>query len=47
MKRLAGWVWTDGRFAWWLVIAVACGTLFVLWFDWYWRTHDTNFSRLF
>ena len=44
VKRL---VWVDGRFSWWFVAAVVAATLFLLWFDHYWRTHDTSFSSYF
>ena len=44
MKRL---VWTDGRFSWWLVAACGLLTAGLLWFDWYWRTHDTSFAEWF
>ena len=44
VKRL---FWMDGRFSWWFVTACVAATLFLLWFDYYWRTHDTSFSRWF
>jgi hypothetical protein len=37
--------WVEGRFSWWFVAAVSLGTLALLAFDYYWRTHDTEFSR--
>lgn len=43
-KRL---FWSEGRFSWWFVGAFVLGTAFLLWFDWYWRTHETNFSSWF
>jgi hypothetical protein len=39
------WLWGDGRFSWVLVVWVVLGTLFILVFDYYWRTNDTEFSR--
>ena len=40
-------IWVDGRFSWLFVVGVLLGTLFLLAFDYYWRTHDTEFSRFF
>ena len=36
-----------GRFSWLLMLAVLLGTAFLLAFDYYWRTNDTSFARIF
>lgn len=38
-------IWIDGRFSWLFVAAVLLATAGLLAFDYYWRTHDTDFSR--
>lgn len=45
--RPARLIWKDGRFTWLFVLAVVLGTIALLAFDWYWRTHETAWSRWF
>ena len=51
--RFAPWnwlrnaIWTRTRFSWTFVVLAVTGTAALLWFDWYWRTHDTSFANLF
>ena len=42
--KLTRLVWIDGRFSWWFVAAFVVGTVCLLAFDYYWRTHETSFS---
>ncbi|MCA8954722.1 MAG: hypothetical protein KDC87_01535 [Planctomycetes bacterium] len=45
--KLRGLFWKSGRFSWLFITAVIAGTALLLWFDWFWRTHDTSLSRFF